>query len=109
MLKKIPGPDHIEEDEGIEIYGYSDIPKVPHAIVRAKERYNIDLTNEDLRQMSLICQGTSWARDYIKDLGYGKHHIHVKYKDIWFNCIFSSSTKIIVTILDMKADPQPKD
>lgn len=96
-------------EEGIEIYGFSDTPKIPHATLRAKERYGIELTNEDLQSMSLICQGNSSLRDYQKNLGYGKHHVHVKYKDIWWNCIFSENSKIIVTILHSKADPQPKD
>ena len=96
------------EDEGIEIYGYTDKPQVPHAAVRAKERYGVDLTNEDLKKMSEICQGRIWSRDYQKDLGYGKHHIHVNYKDIWFNCVYSETTKMIVSILHPKHDPKPK-
>jgi hypothetical protein len=95
-------------EEGIEIYGYSETPKVPHATLRAKERYGVELNNDDLKQMSLICQGKSWARDYQKDLGYGKHHIHVKYKDIWFNVVYAAESKIIATILPPKVDPKPK-
>ena len=95
-------------EEGIEIYGYSTTPKPPHAAQRAKERYGVELTNEDLQKISLICQGKSSLRDYQKDLGFGKHHIHVKYKNIWWNCIFSETSKIIVTILHPKSDPQPK-
>ena len=97
------------EEEGIEIYGYSETPKTPHAATRAKERYGVELTNEDLQKMSEICQGKLWSRDYQKDLGYGKHHIHVSYKDIWFNCVYSETTKMIVTILHPKQDPKPKD
>jgi hypothetical protein len=71
------------EEEGIEIYGYIDKPQVPHAALRAKERYGIDLTNEDLQAMSDICQMKKCCRDYQKPLGFGKHHIHVSYKSIW--------------------------
>lgn len=96
-------------EEGIEIYGFSDKPETPHAALRSKERYGIDLTNEDLQQISLICQDKTWRRDYQKNLGYGKHHIHVNYKDIWFNCIYSETTKMIVTILHPKHDPKAKE
>ena len=95
-------------EEGIEIYGYSDAPKVPHAAIRAKERYGIELTNEDLQKISLICQGKSWARDYQKDLGYGKHHIHVSYKNIWWNLIWSETSGMVVSILSPKHDPKSK-
>lgn len=95
-------------EEGIEIYGYAPKPIEPHAITRARERYNVELTEEDLRKMSEICQESSWRREYQKPLGFEKHHIHINYKDIWFNVIFSSSTKFIVTILHPKADPTPK-
>jgi len=93
------------DEEGIEIYGYEEKPKVPHAADRAKERYGVDLTNEDLQAMSKICQESTWRRDYQTDLGFDKHHIHVNYKDIWFNLIYSSSTKMIVTILHPKSKP----
>lgn len=95
-------------EEGIEIYGFSDKPAIPHAALRAKERYGIELTNEDLQKMSDICQDKTWRRDYQKNLGYGKHHIHVNYKDIWFNCIYSETTKMIVSILHPKHDPPAK-
>jgi len=95
-------------EEGIEIYGYSEVVKQPHAASRSLERYGIELSNEDLKAMSVICQGNSWARDYQKPLGYGKHHIHVSYKDIWFNCVYSETTKMIVTILHPKHDPKAK-
>ena len=81
---------------------------MPHAAIRAKERYGIELTNEDLQKISLICQSKSWARDYQKDLGYGKHHIHVSYKDIWWNIIWSESTNMVVSVLHPKHDPKPK-
>ena len=96
-------------EEGIEIYGYDDSPKIPHAALRAKERYGVELSNDDLRKMSEICQGKMWNRDYQKNLGYGKHHIHVSYKDIWWNIIYSETSKMIVTILHPKSDPQPKE
>jgi hypothetical protein len=95
-------------DEGIEIYGFSETPKISHAAQRAKERYGVELTNEDLQKISDICQGKTWRRDYQKPLGFDKHHIHVNYKDIWWNLVYSSSTKMIVTILHPKADPTPK-
>lgn len=95
-------------EEGIEIFGYST-NEIPHAALRAKERYGIELTNDDLREMSKVCQGNTWQRDYKKDLGFGKHHIHVEYKGIWWNIVYSSESKIIVTILHPKADPQPKE
>jgi len=95
-------------EEGIEIYGYTEGVKTPHAATRSLERYGIELSNDDLRAMSEICQGNSWARDYQKPLGYGKHHIHVSYKDIWFNCVYSETTKMIVTILDKKHNPKAK-
>ena len=95
-------------EEGIEIYGYNDSPKVPHAAHRAKERYGVELSNEDLQKMSDICQDKTWRREYVKNLGYGKHHIHVFYNEIWFNVVFSESTKMIVTVLHNKADPKPK-
>ena len=94
-------------EEDLSIYGY-DTPKIPHATLRAKERYDIELTNEDLQAMSKICQERTWRRDYQKDLGFDKHHIHVCYKDIWFNLIYSSSTKMVVTILHPKSNPKPK-
>ena len=100
--------EFMTEEEGIEIYGYSTVEKPPHAAVRCKERYGIELTNEDLQKMSEICQGNSWARDYKKPLGYGKHHVHVLYKNIWFNIIYSSESKMVVTILHYKHDPHPK-
>lgn len=96
-------------EEGIEIYGFTDKPEEPHAIIRARERYNIELTTEDLQKMSDICQSKLWCRDYQKNLGCGKHHIHVNYKGIWFNLIYSDTTKFIVTILHPKSDPQPKE
>lgn len=77
---------------------------LPHAAIRAKERYGIDLTNDDLREMAKICQDKTWRRDYRKNLGKGKHNIHVNYKDIWFNCIWSSNSGIIVSILDIKQE-----
>jgi hypothetical protein len=97
------------EEEGIEIYGFSEKPEVPHAILRAKERYNIDLTTDDLQKISEICQSKTWRRDYQKNLGFGKHHIHVNYKDVWLNLIYSDTTKYIVTILHPKSDPKSKD
>jgi hypothetical protein len=98
----------MSHEEGIEIYGYSNEVKTPHAAVRSLERYGIELSNDDLKAMSEICQGNSWRRDYQKPLGFGKHHIHVSYKDIWFNCVYSETTKIVVTILPMKANPKSK-
>jgi hypothetical protein len=95
-------------EEGIEIYGYSDKPEIPHAALRARERYGIELSNDDLKAMSEICQQRIWRRDYQKDLGFGKHHIHVNYKDIWWNCIYSDTTGMIVTILHPKHDPPSK-
>lgn len=95
-------------EEGLEIYGFTEKPEVPHAIIRAKERYGVDLTIDDLQKMSIICQESSWRREYIKPLGYEKHHLHISYKDIWWNIIFSTSTKFIVTILHPKADPKSK-
>lgn len=93
--------------ENLEIYGYTQ-NGIPHAALRAKERYGIELTNEDLKQMSIICQSKTWQRDYQKPLGFDKHHIHVNYKDIWFNLIYSSETKMIVSILHPKHDPKAK-
>lgn len=95
-------------DDDISIYGFTDKPEKSHAAIRSKERYGIELTNEDLQKMSEICQGNSALRDYQKNLGYGKHHIHVKYKDMWWNAIFSEDSKMIVTILHPKSDPKPK-
>ena len=96
------------EEEGIEIYGFSDKPKESHATIRSKERYGLELSKEDLQEMSIICQGNDWRRDYHKNLGCHKHHIHVKYKDIWWNVVYSDMTKMIVTILHPKHDPKPK-
>lgn len=79
-----------------------------HASDRAKERYGIDLTNEDLQNISKLCQSKTCDREYIKNLGYGKHHLHIKYKGIWFNLVWSSTTNIVVSILHPKSDPQPK-
>lgn len=95
-------------DDDLSIYGYSQ-NIIPHAAIRSKERYGIELTNEDLQKMSEICQSKTWARDYQKPLGFEKHHIHVNYKDIWFNVIYSSTTKMIVTILHPKHDPKAKN
>lgn len=95
--------------EDLTIYGFDDKPKESHASIRAKQRYGIDLSKEDLQKMSEICQSKTWARDYQKSLGFDKHHIHVNYKDIWFNVIYSSNTKMIVSILHPKHDPQPKN
>jgi hypothetical protein len=96
------------EEEGLEIYGFSEEPKISHAIIRAKERYGIELTNEDLQVMSDICQLKKCCRDYQKPLGYGKHHIHVNYKDIWWNVIYCEESKIICTILHSKHNPKPR-
>ena len=97
----------MNDENDISIYGYSENEK-PHAAIRSKERYGIELTNDDLKQMSIICQSKTWARDYRKSLGFDKHHIHVNYKEIWFNVIYSSTTKMIVTILHPKHDPKSK-
>lgn len=96
-------------EEGIEIYGYSDTPKTPHAAIRAKERYGVELSNDDLQAMSNICQDKTWMRDYQQNLGNDKHHIHIWYKGIWFNIIWCSQSKIVCTILHPKHHPQPKD
>lgn len=96
-------------EEDISIYGYTSEPKIPHAAVRAKERYGIELSNEDLQVMSDICQLKKCCRDYQKPLGYGKHHIHVLYKEIWWNVIYSETSKMIVSILHPKHNPEPKD
>lgn len=95
-------------EEDLSIYGFEEKPETPHAILRAKERYGIDLTVEDLQNMSKICQENSWRREYKKDLGYNKHHLHISYKDVWFNIIYSGTTKYIVTILHPKSDPKSK-
>lgn len=50
-------------DDDLSIYGYSE-NTTPHAAIRSKERYGIDLTNEDLQKMSEICQSKTWERDY---------------------------------------------
>jgi hypothetical protein len=94
-------------EDDISIYGFSD-NKPSHASLRAKERYGIELTDEDLQNMSDICQMKKCCRDYQKALGFGKHHIHVSYKDIWWNVIWCSETNIICTILHPKHNPMPK-
>lgn len=96
------------EDEDLSIYGYKDSSSISHAAQRSYERYGIELTNEDLQKMSQICQDRTWMRDYQQNLGNEKHHIHVWYKNIWFNCIYSSSTKMIVTILHPKVYPKSR-
>jgi hypothetical protein len=96
------------DDNDISIYGFTDKPEKSHAAIRSKERYGLELTNEDLQKMSEICQGNSALRDYQKNLGYSKHHIHVKYKDIWWNLIWCSETNIICTILHQKHNPKSK-
>jgi hypothetical protein len=96
-------------EEDLEIYGYKSNQETSHASLRAKERYGVELSKEDLKTMSEICQLKKCCRDYQKPLGYGKHHIHVQYKDIWWNLIYSDTTGMIVSILDPKHNPKPKD
>lgn len=98
----------MNENDDLSIYGYKEPSGISHAAQRSYERYGIELTNEDLQKMSVICQSKTWMRDYQKPLGAEKHHIHVWYKETWFNLIYSSETKIIVTILHPKCDPKSR-
>ena len=47
----------INESEDISIYGYTT-STLPHASIRAKERYNLELSKDDLKNISSICQST---------------------------------------------------
>jgi hypothetical protein len=60
----------MENEDDLSIYGYKPESDISHAAKRAYERYGVELTNEDLQRMSLICHSKTWMRDYQKPLGY---------------------------------------
>ena len=77
---------------------------IRHSKKRAMERFNIALSNKDLKEMAAMCQHQhqSTVIEYLSNTRARKHII---FKGQEFDVIYSNSTKCIVTILP-EEDPE---
>lgn len=71
-----------------------------HSIQKAKKRYGLELTHEDIKRMvKLIQKGQSESLINAGTKTRSRSFHKIFYKDVWLRVVYSKTMKTIVTVL----------